>query len=170
MQPVTGAPCKTCNDPRRAAIDYELAAGGSCTAIASKYGLPKHSVIRHRNGDHQKRNINAALSTLPEEVTSAIARDSANQVQALISEAFDAFPRIDAMLLKAEASDDRNNFVKLMGERRKWIELLMNVYGAFPKNGSTNIDARSVTINASLKDMSKEELLALATSGDTYDG
>jgi hypothetical protein len=70
-------------------------------------------------------------------------------------------PRLQASLLKAEAADDRGNLVRIAGELRKWVELLLHVYGAFPKNG-TSIDARSITINT-IKDMSKSELLALAS-------
>jgi hypothetical protein len=67
---------------------------------------------------------------------------------------------------RAEAADDRGGVVRVSAELRKWVELLLHVYGAFPKNGPT-IDARSVTINT-IKDMSKAELLAIA-SGSSID-
>jgi hypothetical protein len=43
-----GRHCHTCNHERRAEIELRLASGTSVRTIASKYGLTKDSLYRHR--------------------------------------------------------------------------------------------------------------------------
>lgn len=164
-----GRPCSACNSPYRSAVDYDLASGATAGSVARRYGLSGSGVYRHKERGHHQRNIAATVAAVTPGASLAIERDSTNQVQSLLAQASEMLPRLQKALLGAEAANDRTNFVKIAGELRKWIEMLFNVYGAFPKNGSTSIDARSVTINT-IKDLSKDELLALASGTDAIDG
>lgn len=110
--------CRICNHPERLQIDREIIDGKSKSGIASRHGVPAHSVSYH------------AENHLSRQLTQAYEKRS-------LAESADLMGRIDKIIDRAEQIFSRNyerdtatgdlTALKALGEQRCTIELLAKI-------------------------------------------
>jgi hypothetical protein len=110
--------CQVCNNPNRLQIDREIIDGKSKSGIASRYGVPGHSVSYHAE-NHLSRQLVQAWER----------KD--------LAENTDLLARIDKIIDRAEKIFKRNYdkesisgdtlALKALGEQRSTIELLAKI-------------------------------------------
>lgn len=162
-----GSRCSVCADPCADAINYKMLNGVGIDTLAKVFTtVSRDSLKRHKHSGHHSRSVQTLAVALPADRAATLAASAAKRTEALMEEAQRVLDDAGAEFQAARGRNDSNAIIKLLGMRINALRLLGDFAGAFPKAG-TNIDARSVTINA-LGGMSKEELLALA-SGETID-
>jgi len=159
-----GSRCSVCSDPCADAINYKMLNGVGIDTLAKMFpSVSRDSLKRHKHSGHHSRSVKTLAVALPADRAATLAASTAKRAEALMVEAQRVLEDAAAEFQAARGRGDANAVIKLLGMRINALRLLGDFAGAFPKAG-TNIDARSVTINA-LGDMSKEDLLRLV-SGD----
>lgn len=106
--------CTVCAHPEREAVDEALVSGDSNRATASRYGLTRSSVDRHR-----KAHLSAALVKIQQQRESLRETSLADRLEANIA-------RLEAILA---ASADVRAFVAANAEIRKTLELIGRLSG-----------------------------------------
>jgi hypothetical protein len=73
--------CRTCEHPKRSAIDIELARGIDCMAVSRRFDVPPSSVRRHKRSGHVPASIISAFprhrADLPAEAMAQLRADEA---------------------------------------------------------------------------------------------
>jgi hypothetical protein len=73
--------CRTCEHPKRSAIDIELARGINCMAVSRRFDVPPSSVRRHKRSGHVPASIISAFprhrADLPAEAMAQLRADEA---------------------------------------------------------------------------------------------
>jgi len=159
-----GSRCSVCADPCADAINYKMLNGVGIDTLAKVFTtVSRDSLKRHKHSGHHNRSVTTLATALPADRAATLAASTAKRAETLMAEAQRVLEDAGAEFQAARARNDSGAVIKLLGMRINALRLLGDFAGAFPKAG-TNIDARSVTINA-LGDMSREDLLRLV-SGD----
>ena len=143
-------------------IDAAIFAGTGADTILKRFpdGISLDSIHRHRAAGHHERALKALAIATPDEKRAMLGEKIALSASTIIDKSGALLERAEAYLNKAEASGDLNAMGKAIAAVERSLRLAAELRGLFPRAG-TQIDARSVTINA-FSDMSADELRAIA--------
>jgi hypothetical protein len=160
-----GSRCSVCADPCADAINYKMLNGVGIDTLAKVFpSVSRDSLKRHKHSGHHQRSVTTLAAALPADRAASLAASTAKRADALVAEAWKILDDAGTEFQAARDRNDSSAVVKLLGMRLNAVRLLGDFAGAFPKAG-TNIDARSVTINA-LGDLTRDELRALVAGSD----
>lgn len=171
-----GALCKVCTSPHRSSIDYFLLAGEkSQAAIAEQYGLLKDSVGRHSRRHMNKRALAVATEagdSYPASTTAKAGAEIVSTQKALLERAETLMSSAEAFYEKFKDSSNARDVKAALDSCRDSLRLLGDLTGAFPKATTTNIDARSVTLNGLSQDDLKTLIAGIKAfqEANTFDG
>lgn len=147
--------CKVCKSPHRTSIEYFiLSREKSHPQIAAQYGLLKDSVGRHARNHMTKRTEALAVATEVGTLTpaSTTASELAITRTALLDRAEALMSNAEQFYERFKESANARDVKAALDSCRDSLRLLGDLQGAFPKAATTNIDARSLTLNGLSQD------------------
>lgn len=164
--------CKVCTSPHRSSIEYFiLSKEKSHPQIAQQYGLLKDNVGRHARNHMAKRSEALAVSEVGS-TQAKVAQELATTRSALLDRAEALMGNAEQFYERFKESANARDVKAALDSCRDSLRLLGDLQGAFPKAATTNIDARSLTLNG----LSQDDLRTLIAGikafqeANTFDG
>jgi hypothetical protein len=144
-----GAICKVCTSPHRTSIKYFiLSKEKSHPEVARQYGLLKDNVGRHARNHMTKRSEALAVSEAGTSCpASIVAQELATTRNVLLDRAEALMSNAEQFYERFKESANARDVKAALDSCRDSLRLLGDLQGAFPKATTTNIDARSLTLN-----------------------
>ena len=161
--------CKVCTSPHRDSIEYYiLSREKSHPEIARLYGMLKDSVGRHaRNHMTKRADILAVVdgSSSPPAAKAQLA--IATTQNALLERAETLMEAAESFFERFKDSDNARDVKAALDSCRDSLRLLGDLHGAFPKaTSTTNVDARSITLQGLSTDDLKQLITGLRAFGE----
>jgi hypothetical protein len=161
--------CKVCTSPHRESIEYYiLSREKSHPEIARLYGMLKDSVGRHaRNHMTKRADILAVVdgSSSPPAAKAQLA--IATTQNALLERAETLMEAAESFFERFKDSDNARDVKAALDSCRDSLRLLGDLHGAFPKaTSTTNVDARSITLQGLSTDDLKQLITGLRAFGE----
>ncbi len=113
--------CRTCDHVEADKINRAIARGTSVRAIAKQYGLSKSAVGRHRS------------KCIPIHLAAAETAKVTRAVQVTLETYEDHLQTLNILLDDAFGKGEISSFVRLLAEKRRWLEASADSRLSFPK-------------------------------------
>ena len=172
--------CTVCESPHLESVNYLLLSQERSHAdIARMFSLHKDRIGRHFRGKHWERKVNAlAVATeagafIPASTTAKKLQAFENTQSALLGRAESLMDAAESFYDRFKDSTNAKDIKAALDSCRDALRLLGDLQGAFPKaTATTNIDARSVTLNGLTQDDLKTLISGIKAlqQANTFDG
>jgi hypothetical protein len=155
--------CTVCSHQDTAEITKALVAGGSKSAVAARFGLSPAAIQRHRSGCLRIRPRAEQTPRPParEDVSGSVRFDSGDPAS-LVAATARLVDEALGLLEHAKNGGDHRTALAALREARDGLALLMRTAGLLTPDGSVTVNVDARRLDATLGQLSIEELRALA--------